>query len=222
MEYYPDFQLILQGIFVILLVTFILSAVFSVVMYVFRAIGLYSISKRRYLGTSAFGWIPVLNMFKFGQIADDAVLNKSGKKTHFMILYPVFSIAGSIVASVGTFIGSLSYYIPSIDLEAIFKNPELIYNYAPKLISKGSLIVGIILLILGVLLKIAADIMLYICCFHIFKSLSTSYIVMFILSFLFSFLISIFLFAIRKKDNLAWYVPGRNQNHTDPFRISDP
>ena len=206
---YFDYDFILRGIFVFLLVIFLLWILFRLVMYILRAIGLYAISKRRELGTSAFGWIPILCLFKFGQIADDAVLNKKGSRPHFMVLFPVFSIAGTVVSSVGAFIGSLSFYIPNLNLETILKHPEEIEAMIPRISSRGGLIVGVVLLVLGILLGAVAEVMQYICCFHIYRSLSTRYIVMFILSFLFPFLICIFLFATRKSVNPVWYVPGR-------------
>ena len=42
----------------------LLWLVFALVFYVFKGIGMYTISRRRHLSASAFAWIPFISMFK--------------------------------------------------------------------------------------------------------------------------------------------------------------
>ena len=212
---------IFQALFAFIIAIIIVSLLLGIVSYIFQAIGLYSISKRRRLGTSGFAWVPILNLFKFGQVADDAVLNKSGKKPHFRIFYPILLIVGGIVCGVGSFVTSISFSYETLNLEAIMNSPEAFIDYVPEVTSETSLIIGGILFFLGILIIIVAEVLQYICLYHIYKSCSRKYIAMFILSFVFSILIPFFIFAIRKNDNPVYYVLGGQQLPPETYAPSD-
>lgn len=209
-----DIHLIFQLFFGLLAVASVITLIIGIVLYVFQAIGMYSISKRRQLGKSGFAWVPVLNMIKFGEISDDAVLNKSGKKPHMRILLPVFCVVGVIVTLIGTFVFILSTNFYSLNIMnhlSTFQEFATYLRRTAAITSQAGLIIALILFILGMLLYTVSQVMLFICCFHIFRSTSTKYVAMFILSLVFPVLLPIFLFAVRRNDNPVWYVPGRNQ-----------
>ena len=210
---YQGFNAALVVFYTVLSAIAVVSLVIGIILYIFQAIGMYSISKHRNLGTSGFAWVPILNTFKMGQIADDAVLHKRGSRTHFMVLMPVFYIAGGILCSIGYFLSLISFNLNSDEIRMIFREgtidiPSLVRSGS---FSKGSLITGGILLVIGGILLLVSTVMEYICLYHIFKSCSQTYVAYFILSLLFTVTIPFFLFAIRKKDNPEFYkdpVPG--------------
>lgn len=195
---------------VLMTVLSFLICVIGIVMYVFQAIGLYSISRRRNIRLSGFAWIPILNLFKLGQIADDAVLNKRGKKSHFMVTMPVFYIASGIIVFVGTALCALSMNLTSADIQIIleqgsegFQSVLSSVSYAPEALTAGTII-----FIVGYILMIVSTVMINVCYYHIYKSCTTSYIVMFVLSLIFNVVVPFLLFAVRKKDNPAYYKAG--------------
>ena len=204
---WSNYHAALVVLYTVLSAIAVVCLVIGIIMYIFQAIGMYSISKRRKLGTSAFAWIPILNTIKMGQIADDAVLHKRGSRTHFMILMPVFYIAGGILYSIGFFLSMIAFNLNRTDLIVIIREGNL---DIPSLIrsgrfSEGSLITGIILIAIGYLFLLISTVMQYICLYHIFKSCVPTYTVFFVLSLLFVVTIPFFLFAVRKKDNPDFY-----------------
>lgn len=214
----PNQQMLFNAFLGLLVVIISFAALFGLVMYILQAIGMYTISKRRQLRLSAFAWIPILRHIKFAQISDDAVLNKSGNKPHMRILFPAFYIGGSIISCIGLFVFTISFSFSMLDLSMILQNPERFYHYTPRIISQTGVVIGAILFCLSILLGMAATVLQYICCFHIYRSTSTKFIPMFVLSFIFPFLISIFLFAVRNQDNVPWYIPGRYGQPQPPMQ----
>ena len=188
------------------------SIVFGILLYVFKAIGMYAISRRRKLGASGLAWVPILRVFKFGQIADDAVENKRGQRTHYVALYPIFMIAGSVLMGISSTLAALAVRLsPAMIRQIVGGNYEVIERIAERAIHEPTFLVGMIIGVVGYILCVISSVFYMICLFHIYKSCSRKYIAMFILSFFFSFLPAIFLFAIRKQDNPRWYRYDRNE-----------
>ena len=197
---------VLRIFFGLLAVIVVLAICFAILLYVFQSIGLFVISRRRKLGTSAFAWIPILNWIKFGQIADDAIMNKSGRKTYFKALFPVFYLVGVILMSVGSTIISMSLGSSS-ELAALIQsqNYDALARLFEQLVYSDGFIIAIVLCVVGYFLTLVAYVIQYYCLYHIYKSCSRKYIVFFVLSLLFSFLYPFFLFAVRRTDNPQWY-----------------
>lgn len=202
-----EFKAVMVVFFTIFAAIAVVAAVVGLIMYIFQAIGMYSLSKRRKLGTSAFAWIPILNAFKMGQIADDAVLHKRGTRSHFMVLMPVFSIAGGVLYGIGSFLTLIAFNFSASDISNIIGHGmnDLPYLIRSGNVSEGSMITGMILIIIAYIFILIASVMEYIVLYHIYKSCSTSYTAYFILSLIFAITIPFFLFAIRKKDNPEFY-----------------
>ena len=207
--YGGDYQSVIAGMILAMGIVVGFSAILGLVMYVFESIGMYSISRRRIPGTSGFAWIPILRWFKLGQIADDAVLHKRGSRTHFMVLMPVFQIAGGILTGIGGFLALISFDFSTTTWHDLLQNGS--QNIMDQ-ISRGeisasaaSLTAGMIFLAVGYILVVIASVMMYICYYHIFKSCAAGYIAFFVLSLVFPVTIPFFLFAVRKKDNPSWY-----------------
>jgi len=169
----------------------IISAILLIVIYVFQGIALYSLSKRRRLGTSAFAWIPILSSFKLGQIADHAVLIGSRRITHYKWLLPVFLFAGSLC----TFISSRYTFSATVSTYSQF---GAAYN-------NGLLLTSAIFSIIGMGLTITALVFYHISLYYVYRSCSRYYVVFLVLGIIFSILPAIFLFAVRKKVNPEYF-----------------
>lgn len=199
----------MQAFLIILSVIAAFSAVLGITAYVFQAIGLYSISRRRGLGTSGFAWVPILNWFKFGQIADDAVYHKNGRRPHFLVFYPVTFLAGFIILATGGFVASTSVHFSAAAMDQIQRgNMEAFFSRGfARIASQSGFTIGIILFLVGTLLLLICSVLQYICLYHIYRSCSGKWVVMFVLSFVFQIVIPFFLFAIRKNNNPSSYFP---------------
>lgn len=205
--YVGDVNNVVAAAAVVLVIFAVIIGILGIVMYIFQAIGMYSISRRRKLGTSGFAWIPILNWFKMGSIADDAVLHKRGTRTHFMPLMPIFQIAGVVLCTVGCFLTVLAFNGPGLNWVEVFQGGpgRVAQVISTGEVSRGSLTAGIIMLAIGYILILIATVMMYICLYHIFKSCASNYVPFFVISLIISLTVPFFLFAVRKKDNPAFY-----------------
>lgn len=198
-------EYVLQIIRIVFSVAAIIGVIYGILAYIFQAIGMYSISKRRKLGTSGFAWVPILSLFKFGQIADDAILHKGGKKTRYIVLYPVFYLIGFILMNVSALIVLVPNMTPGL-ISALQKGDvEMLGRVLEHIVYSPAFVVAVILGVIGYVLVIISAVFQYICFYHIYKSCSKKWIVLFVLTFVFAVVYPFFLFAIRKQDNLDWY-----------------
>ena len=203
----------LMNVLIIIWIIFlVITLIFGIIEYVFKAIGLYSISRRRKLGASGIAWIPIVSMFKFGQIADDAEANKRGSRTHYVALYPIFAIAGGVLIGISSILVTLVMQISPAVLSRLAEGEyELLLRIVQRSMEEPAFIIGMIIGVVGYILCLIASVFFYICLYHIYKSCSRKYIVMFVLCFFFSFLYPFFLFAVRKQDNPRWYRYDREE-----------
>lgn len=73
------------------------SALMSAVTYVFFAIALYSMAKRRGLYKPWLAWVPIFNVYLLGDIADDICRRQGEEKNYRKILVGVPIMGTSIV-----------------------------------------------------------------------------------------------------------------------------
>lgn len=203
---------------IVLAAAALLSLAVLIVFYIFKGIGLFTIGRRRHLKAGALAWIPILSMFKLGQIADDAVLKKRGKRTHYVFLYPIFNIAGGVLSCVSAFLTLVAVRFTPELINAFLRGDfDILRRHAQEAITDPVFYVGLAIAALGSILVTVASVFLYISLYHIYKSCSGKYVVMFVLTLVFSFLYPIFLLAVRKNDNLVWYPAGTVQNETGSY-----
>ena len=196
----------------------LLWLVFALVFYVFKGIGMYTISRRRHLSASALAWIPFISMFKLGQIADDAVLKKRGRRTHYVVFYPIFLIAGGVLSGVSTFLNLVAIRFSPELIDSIYRGDfDILQRHAQEAVSDPVFYVGIAIAAISYILLAIATVFLNVSLFHIYKSCSGKYIVLFVLSLVFSFLYPIFLFAVRRNDSPIWYKSEPVQNAADYY-----
>lgn len=163
---------------VVALVTIILT----IILYIFQSIGLYSIAKRRGIPAPGLAWVPMLNMYMLGKIADRVQLGWGAAKSCLR----KWILGLSIVLAVLSFI---SRFIKGAGLQVHLSEME------------HSQMVGfLILLFIRLLFVIALMVLEFIALFHVFRSCSEKYVCMLVLSIIFVVLMPIFLFAVRKKD----------------------
>lgn len=213
---YGNMQPAMQIIMVIMTILAFFVCALAVVMYVFQAIGLYSISHRRKLGTSGFAWVPILNYIKLGQITDDAILKKAGKKPHFRIFYPIVGVASMLVMTIGMLIVFGSVRLSPAGLEQLARGrfTVLLARGFMRISSETGYAIGIILICIAIILSLVWTVLQYICLYHIYRSCSSKWVPMFILSFIFSVLVPFFLFAVRRQDNPDVYPPAEPASET--------
>ena len=85
------------GLIAVLLVIAAIVAVFAIAVYVLRAIGLYTMAKRRGLANPWLAWIPVADQFLLGAVADD-ITRLRGRRTNYSIILLVLSASGMVVS----------------------------------------------------------------------------------------------------------------------------
>ena len=180
---------------------------FGIALYVLRALGLYSIAKRRGINRPWMSWVPVLDVWVLGCISDQYqyvvngnVRNKSkwllGLSIAMAVLYIVFAvlIGVAVFGAVGGMTGSMS----DNQLVATLLGPVM------------GLVVGLIPLV-GI--AIAVMVIRYVAMYDLYTSCNPQNNVLFlVLSIFFTVTEPFFLFFIRNKDE---GMPPRRQQPQD-------
>ncbi len=168
---------------------------FGIALYVLRALGLYSIAKRRGINHPWMSWVPVLDLWVVGCISDQyqyvvngKVRNKRkwllGLSIAMAVLYIVFAvlIGVAVFGAVGGMTGSMS----DNQLIATLLGPVM------------GLVVGLIPLV-GIAIAVMA--IRYVAMYDLYTSCSPQNNVLFlVLSIFFTVTEPFFLFFIRNKD----------------------
>lgn len=179
----------------------------GVVSYVFRALSLYTISKRRGIHNPWLSWIPVGDMWILGSISDQYQYVVKGKVRNRRKVLLGFTIA--LLALV------VVMYISLIAM--------LIQAFADPSMAAGiGSILQILLAALGMIaVSIAAIVYQYLAVYDLFRSCEPDNAVLFlVLSILFGFLEPIFLFIGRKKD--LGMPPRKPQPAHQPPQMEEP
>ena len=180
---------------------------FGIALYVLRALGLYSIAKRRGINRPWMSWVPVLDLWVLGCISDQYqyvvngnVRNKRkwllGLSIAMAVLYIVFAvlIGVAVFGAVGGMTGSMS----DNQLVATLLGPVM------------GLVVGLIPLV-GI--AIAVMVIRYVAMYDLYTSCNPQNNVLFLLlSIFFTVTEPFFLFFVRNKDE---GMPPRRQQPQD-------
>ena len=180
---------------------------FGIALYVLRALGLYSIAKRRGINRPWMSWVPVLDLWVLGCISDQYqyvvngnVRNKRkwllGLSIAMAVLYIVFAvlIGVAVFGAVGGITGSMN----DNQLVATLLGPVM------------GLVVGVIPLV-GIAIAVMA--IRYVAMYDLYTSCSPQNNVLFlVLSIFFTVTEPFFLFFIRNKDE---GMPPRRQQPQD-------
>ena len=180
---------------------------FGIALYVLRALGLYSIAKRRGINRPWMSWVPVLDLWVLGCISDQYqyvvngnVRNKRkwllGLSIAMAVLYIVFAvlIGVAVFGAVGGITGSMN----DNQLVATLLGPVM------------GLVVGVIPLV-GIAIAVMA--IRYVAMYDLYTSCSPQNNVLFlVLSIFFTVTEPFFLFFVRNKDE---GMPPRRQQPQD-------
>lgn len=97
----------LGGIALVIILAVIIALALSIVKYVFLSIALYNIGKNRGMKHPFFAFIPYLNQYYIGEIADD-VTRTMNKKTRYALRIIIFLIAMNASQYLYSLVSSLS------------------------------------------------------------------------------------------------------------------
>ncbi len=187
-----DVLYVLAGV---LLVGVIIAAVISLVMYIFRAVGLHTMAKRRGIKHAWLAWIPVGDYWLLGCIADQYRYVAKGEVKNRRAILLALALAGTVlstaysVASVGGAISMIRQALASGGqvVDGVIAGSTLAGG---ALISSLSSVVGIVTLVFW-----------HIALYDLYTSCTPKNNVVFlVLGIIFPFLTPFFIFANRNND----------------------
>lgn len=204
-----DFSVVATIAIVYMLFLFLMSA-YSIMVYVFHSLGLYTIANRRGVHHPWLAWLPVGSDWILGSIADQYQYVAKGKVKNrrkvllgLVIAIFVLMIVFFVAFFIALFAGIGSQFDPSIDEIQII---------VPGIISMIAYFVMFVIALIATVYQ-------YVCYYDLFASTSPNNAVAFlILSIFFTFLLPFFVFAVRKKDQ--GMPPRRPQIPAAPWQPS--
>ncbi len=172
----------LGGIFIAVVLAALFFLAVSLVCYIIKGISLYTLAKRRGIKNAFFAFIPVLNMYLVGNIADDicATMNRKTKYAQKILILYIISLGISFVTFPISIICAL---ITS------FTGTAVILSVIMCLLGAASAVVSI-----------GCDVYVYISLYRIYNEYAPRYSVVFeVLSIIFPVTQPFFLLYIRNK-----------------------
>ena len=174
----------------LMVVVLIFSALLAVVFYVFRAIGLYRIAKRRTIRHAWLAWIPVASEWIMGSISDQYQYVVKGQIRNRRILLTVLS---AVILAL-----SAAEAVLSLDVVAVLVG-EMMFGNGSMDPVRLAIVVGLTALCFAV--QIAYIVFYFLALYDLYSSCTTKYNVLFlILGVFFRFLDPFFIFSCREKD----------------------
>ncbi len=185
----------MMGMAVFFLIYGLIASVFSIVCYVFKSLGTYTIAKRRGIHSPWLSWIPIGTEWIWGCIGDQYQYVAKGKvknRRKVILVLDILALIGSAVV-IGMYINVLVGIISTPDLEHI--SEEAVMELLMPLLSMGG--VAMLLSVVSIVLLVFEYIVLY----DLFTSCDPKNSVMYlVLSILFSVTLPFFIFACRNRD----------------------
>lgn len=157
----------------------------AVLFYVFFALGLYTMAKRRGLENPWLAWIPVAYLYTLGKLADTYAAQYMNKKTNYALL--LLLLVAAVVVLVIVMLSTLAFGMMA---------------------SSGAFMIPyIICVVLLVAVSIVYAVFYYIALYRIYNWHTESSVVLLVLSILFNVIVPFVLFALRNGDNRTLYPP---------------
>lgn len=176
------------------LVGLIIGLVIGLVLYVLKAVGLYSMAKRRNIGGAWLAWIPIGQYWVAGSISDQYKKTVKGKSSSNRIIMLVLALVGWVVSAIA---GSVMMSSLVQMLTAIVNEDAQELSYVITMLSGGSSLVSMLSNGLNIALFVFWQISLY----DIYASSCPKHSVLFlVLGIFFEITVPFFLFCNRKKD----------------------
>ena len=176
----------------VLCVISVIATVFALIMYIFEAIGLYSVAKRRGLKHPFMAWIPYTNTYLFGKAAEQYETAVKGKSKN----YKAILLSLSIILTAVTVLFNVVIYALSNSI--VYLAQDCAYNSDATV-----LIISLILLYIALLVvSVTYSVFYFIALHKIYRSFSTkSSTLLLIFSIIFTVIVPFVIFASRKKDD---------------------
>ena len=180
---------------VLYLIYFVFVYGLGILMYVLRAIGVYSIAKRRGIKRPWMAWVPVVDQYLLGSIADQYHYVTKGEKKSKRKVLLILNIVMWVL-----YIVMMAMYIVMVVAAAMGASGDM---------SEGAMAATILAPALGVFaiclpiicVAIAVAVFRYMALYDLYRSCNPDNAVLFlVLSILISFVEPIFVFVNRKKD----------------------
>ncbi len=182
----------------------VIGLAIAFVFYIFNALGLYQISKRRGYKNAWLAFIPVVNSFVLGGIADNINACYMKKSNHRIWLIVLQLINCALYFA---YIGVLFSFMVKVIQQAIYYGAQPQYSDVAPIMLMG--------LLMG-LVSIALLVFTCICWYKIFADYSPNNATLFlILSILFG-IAPFFIFAIRNKPSASLYHAAQRANPVPP------
>ena len=178
----------------VLCVISVIVTVFALIMYIFEAIGLYSVAKRRGLKHPFMAWIPYTNTYLFGKTAEQYETAVKGKSKN----YKAILLSLSIILTAVSVLFSVVIYALSNSIVYLALAQDCAYNSDATV-----LIISLILLYIAMLVvSVIYSVFYFIALHKIYRSFSTkSSTLLLIFSIIFPVIVPFVIFASRKKDD---------------------
>lgn len=186
------------GIIGIVLFTYLVTFGLGIVMYILQALGLYTIAQRRGIKHPWLAWLPLVNMWILGSIADQYRYVSKGQirnRRKWLLVLHIVMLALSIAAIAG--------YV-AVFVEIIIQIPDLSYVFTGQPLGGGVIPA---LWVFGVLaavwvLAVIVTVIQYVCLYDLYASCTPNYKVLFlVLSLLFNVTVPFLVFGCRNKDD---------------------
>ena len=191
---------LLLGVAGILLAVSVVILVLSIAVYVFEAVGIYSIAKRRGIKNPWLAWIPIGDYWIVGSIADQYRYVARGQVKNRRVILLSLSVANSVLSC-----ASLAFSVSSLmtTIGTLFQ--EMGYGYAGYSQGIGASMAGgaisLLVSLLGSIVSIILVVFWYISLYDLYTSCDPKNNTLFlVLGIIFPVVVPFFLFACRKKD----------------------
>lgn len=184
----------LAGIALIFGVIALIASVLGLVFYVLKALGMYTIAKRRGINNPWLAWLPVGNEWIAGSISDQYRYVAKGQVTNRRIIMLVLAIAAMVLSGISSSVSMSSF---GQMMEGIMmENEDMIMQ------ASGTGAVNSLISLLNSGVSIATIVFWYMSMYDLYSSTNPgSNVVMLVLSIFFGFLEPFFIFCNRNKDD---------------------
>ncbi len=191
-----DEATIIAGLSTVIGTVYVIALIFSVICYIFQAVGLYTIAKRRGFNRPWYAWIPVANVWLLGRLSDQYQwVAKRTKKNRGKTLLWLQLI--TIISAIAMFFVAIALTLQTVDTVT---NTSTILTEAEATGVVGISLVFMLLYFIVLGVGIAYVIFYYIALYDVFASCDPSKKVLFlVLSIIFG-IQPFFIFALRNKD----------------------
>lgn len=175
----------------------LLSAAVGITLYIFQALGLYTVAMRRCIRHPWMAWLPVTDMWLLGSISDQYRYVACGQIRNRRKVLVGFCIALAILTLV-----TFGSYMTAV-VKLIVQIPNIITMTPQKALSTVTAtllgVVGISIVLW--VLSVVAAVFRYVCVYDLYASCIPNYKVLFlVLSILFPVAMPILIFVCRNKD----------------------